>query len=222
MAGIAAGSISTGIVAAVAGVLLLNACSPSEPPEAAVRRYMKGEDFYLKGQLEAAEAIFHRLAASYSAFYQSRFMDAKALYLLRRSGEAERTLEELVKDYPRYHEAGIWLARIEVERGEFDLADKRLSELLSYDSLDPRLLYLMAEVRRRRGNLNESITYLKKAASYEEEMARVHLDLGRLYYRFGLDVKARTEFDRVLFLLPSQSPLRRPVNVLLSQISTKE
>jgi tetratricopeptide (TPR) repeat protein len=202
--------------------LLLSACAPSKPPDEAVKEYMRGEDFYLRGQVEAAEAIFHRLAGRYHSFFQAHFMDAKSLYLLHREAEAEAELTSLVRDYPEYHEAEIWLVRIQVERRELDAAQVRLARLLSFDSQDPRLLYLMSEVRNDQGKLQESITYLNKAAAYEEEMARVHLDLGRLYYRFGLDGKAVGELNRVLILLPAESPLRAPVKELLTRVQSKE
>ena len=131
-------------------------------------------------------------------------------------------LAELVRREPRYHEAQIWLARIEVQQGETVDAEKRLADLLSYDSQDSRLLYLMAMVKSDQGKLQDAMTYLERAGATEEELARVHIELGRLYYRFGLNDKAHAELSRVLLLLPSTSPLQRSVTELLTQIRAKE
>ncbi len=195
---------------------------PSRPPDAALKRYLQAQDFYVRGQIEAASAIFARVAKDYPRFHQARLMEAKALYLLGRIADAERKLKDLVDSHPSYHEAAIWLARIEVERGDTGAAERNLSDLLAYDSQDPRLLYLMAVVRTDQGRLQEGISFLAKAAAFEEELARVHLDLGRLYFRFALREKAQGELARTLALLPSESPLREPVEELARRIAAKE
>jgi len=203
-------------------LLLLAGCTQPPPTEAALKEYLKAQDFYVRGQIEAASAIFARVAKSCPRFHQARLMEAKALYLLGRTEQARQELADVVDRFPRYHEAAIWLARIEVERGDTGAAERRLSELLAYDSQDPRLLYLMAVVRTDQGRLQEAITYLGKAAAFEEEFARVHLDLGRLYHRFALREKAREELSRTLALLPAESPLREPVEELVRRTVEKE
>ena len=202
--------------------MLLLGCSFPRVPEAALKQYMQGEDFYVRGQVEAALAIFSRVSQQQPSFYQARFMQGKSLYFLNRPKEAETVLAELVRREPRYHEAQIWLARIEVQQGETVDAEKRLADLLSYDSQDSRLLYLMAIVKSDQGKLQDAMTYLERAGATEEELARVHIELGRLYYRFGLNDKAHAELSRVLLLLPSTSPLQRSVTELLTQIRAKE
>ena len=178
--------------AALAPVFLIGCFSP-RVPEDALKQYMQGEDFYVRGQVDAALAVFSRVAQQYPGFFQARFMQGKSLYLLARPEEAEKVLLELVRREPRYHEALIWLARIEIQRGETAGAEKRLADLLSYDSQDARLLYLMALVKSDQGRFQDAITYLSKAEATEEELARIHIELGRLYYRFGLDDKARVK-----------------------------
>ncbi len=197
-------------------------CSPAQVPQEALKQYLAAEDFYVRGQVEAALAILSKVVGTHPQFSQARFMQAKCLYLLNRPREAETALTALVRDVPRYHEAQIWLARIQIQQGELIPAEKVLSELLSFDSQDARLLYLMAQVKTEQGKLQDAITYLEKAGATEEELARVHIDLGRLYYRFGLDDRAHEELTRVLLLLPPASPLQRPVTDLLSRIKAKE
>jgi tetratricopeptide (TPR) repeat protein len=196
-------------------VLLLVGCSPSATPPEAIKQYMQGEDFYVRGQVEAALAVFERLSRQFPRFLQARFMEAKSLYLLNRPREAETALRELVRLEPRYNEAQIWLARIMVQQGETAEAERLVSGLLSLDSQDARLLYLMAHIRTDQGKLQDALVFLEKAGDTEEELARVHLELGSLYHRFGLEDKARVELSRVLVLLPESSPLRKPVTDLL-------
>ena len=197
-------------------------CSPFQVPQDAIKQYLQAEDFYVRGQVEAALAVFSKVAKQHPEFAQARFMQAKSLYMLNRTGEAETVLVDLVRRVPRYHEAQIWLARIEVQQGELDTAEKRLGELLGFDSQDSRLLYLMAQVKTDQGKLQDAITYLEKAGATEEDLARVHLDLGRLYHRFGLENRAHQELARVLLMLPPSSPLQKPVADLLTRIKTKE
>lgn len=203
-------------------VVILGGCSARPVPDAALKQYLQGEDFYVRGSVEAAHAVFARVAKAFPQFYQARFMEGKTLYLLGSSKDAERVLAELLRKEPRYHEAAVWLARVEVQQGETAAAEKLLSQLLSYDSQDARLLYLMGLVRSDQGNLQEAITYLQKAGATEEELAQVHIELGGLYYRFSLDDRAKTELMHALALLPAASPLRKSVADLLLKVEGKE
>ncbi len=210
------------VLGALLATLSLVACPPAEVSQEALKQYLQAEDFYVRGQVEAALAILSRVSKQHPEFSQARFMEAKSLYLLNRPREADAVLVDLVRRVPRYHEAQIWLARIEIQQGELDKAEKLLTELLSFDSQDGRLLYLMAQVKTDQGKLQDAITYLEKAGATEEELARVHIDLGRLYFRFGLEDRAHRELTRVLLLLPPSSPLQKPVTDLLTRIKAKE
>jgi len=200
-------------------LLLILGCAPKPPSQEAVKQYMQAEDFYVRGQVEAAAAIFSRVARENPGFPQAAFMHAKSLYLLNRSEEAEKILADLVTRTPRYNEGRIWLARIWLQQDKTAQAEKLLKDLLGYDSQDARLLYLMARVKSEQGHLPDAIVYLRKAAATEEEMARIHVDLGRLYYRFGLDDEAGGELSRALLLLPPNSALLKPVRELLARIN---
>lgn len=206
------------VAACLSATLFVVSCSSNRIPKSAVKQYLQGEDFYVAGRLQAAAAVFDRLSVRYPSFYQARLMDAKSLYLLHRDEPAETALSKLVHDYPQYHGAQIWLVRVEVERRELTRAQQRLQTLLSFDSHDPRLLLLMSEIRSDQGKYQQAIAYLNKAADSAQELAEVHLDLGRLYYRFGLDGKARSELKTVTLLLPSKSPLRGAVATLLGRL----
>ncbi len=197
--------------------LLITACSRPIPEEA-LKQYMQGEDYYVRGQVEAALAVFSRVAKQTPRLTQASFMQAKSLYLLGRPKEAQAVLEDLLRREPRYNEAQIWLARIEVQQGETAAAEKLLSQLLSFDSQDARLLYLMALVKSDQGKVQDAISYLQRAGATEEETARVHIELGRLYYRFSLDDKARAELDRAALLLPVDSTLAGSVKELLARL----
>jgi tetratricopeptide (TPR) repeat protein len=203
-------------------LLLIQSCAAKPPSQDALKQYMQAEDFYVRGQVEAAAAVFSRVARDNPGFHQAAFMHAKSLYLLNRSDEAEKTLADLVARTPRYNEARIWLARIWIQQNRTDQAEKMLADLLGYDSQDARLLYLMAQVKSDQGELQDAIVYLQKAAATEEEMARVHIDLGRMYYRFGFDDKAGAELSRALLLLPSDSALARPVQELLARVNGRK
>jgi len=211
-----------GIVALLPCVLTLSGCGPEQIPHAAIANYLHAEDFYVRGQIEAAAAIFTSVSQKYPTFYQAGFMEAKSLYLLQKSKQAAQVLERLVRRFPQYHEAQIWLAQIEVERGDITAADKRLTTLLGWDSRDPRLLYLMALVRTDQKKLQEAITYLREAEAFGDQLAQVHLELGRLYYRFGLVGKADNELTRARQLLPAGSPLEAPIQQLQKQMPAME
>lgn len=203
-------------------LLALAGCAPYRPPEAALEAYLQGQEAYLRGQLEAASATFARLAKSYPRFGQARLMEAKSLYLLGRPEEARRRLTQLITGFPRYREAEIWLARVEVERGRLAEAEHRLADLLAFDAQEPRALYLLALVRMDQGRFAEAISLLERCTAFEEELARVHIDLGRLYHRFDLVQRSRAELGRALLLLPDESPLRSAVNQIMARIDERD
>ncbi|MGA2975795.1 MAG: tetratricopeptide repeat protein [Spirochaetia bacterium] len=209
------------LIPAILAAAFFSGCSNKQVSQDAIKQYMQGEDFYVRGQVEAALAVFTRVAREHPEFHQACFMRGKALYLLNRPKEAEDVLTDLIRRAPRYHEAQIWLARIQIQEGKIELAEKLLADLLSFDSQDARLLYLMAQVKTDQGKLQDALVYLQKAVATEEELARAHIDLGRLYYRFGFDDKAHIELARVLLLLSPTSPLQQPVKELLSRIDGK-
>lgn len=187
-------------------------------PEEATARYLAAQQLYANGELGTAEERFRDISREFPEFSQARLMHAKTLIVSDRPAEAEPILTDLLAEQTSYREAELWLIRIFLQQDRLGEAAERLDALLAVDPQDPRLLHQRAIVFRREGELSEALDYLRRASSYREAFARVFLDLGSLYYQFGLPEEAAESLDDSLLLMPPDSILRQPVESLLGRI----
>lgn len=196
-------------------VLLLAGCRNGKISEEAVALYLKAKEYYTQGDLDQAESSFREAAAVSDDFYQAEFMLGKTLYFTDKKEEAEELFTRLLRRLPEYREAELFYIRTCMESGKTGEAVRRTEKLLAFDSADPRLLYLRAQLYQLEEDLSASIDYFNKAALFGEEFARVFLDLGRIYYIFGMFEKAEDNVRKSLFLLHEENPLKTPVRKLL-------
>jgi tetratricopeptide (TPR) repeat protein len=183
-----------------------------------VRNYLTAKELYTSGDLPRAERQLRDLTLGSPSFYQGRLLYAKTLMYQKNRSEAETVLLKLIEDYPCYREAELLYIRLLLGKDDLDGAEKRINSLLSYDSADPRLLYLKARVSQYRDKTADSLRYLQQAALFREEFAGVFLDLGRIYYTHGRNGDAEDSVAAAVRLLPSDSILYRPVRELLKKI----
>jgi tetratricopeptide (TPR) repeat protein len=183
-----------------------------------VRNYLAAKELYTSGDLLRAERKLRDFTRGTPSFYQGRLLYAKTLMYREKQAEAETVLLELIEDHPCYREAEMLYIRLLLGRDDLDGAEKRINSLLSYDSTDPRLLYLKARVSQDRDKTADCLRYLQQAALFREEFAGVFLDLGRIYYIHGRNGDADDAVTAALRLLPADSILYRPVRELLIKI----
>jgi tetratricopeptide (TPR) repeat protein len=170
--------------------------------------YLRARKHYAAGRFAEAERELRALTAVSPQLFQAELLLAQSLYFQGKSEEAERRLRHLRKANPCYQAAGLWLARLLRHRGEYAQAGEILDTMLRYDPRDPRLLYLRALVYESKGETEESLASLRKAALFREEYARVYIDLGRLYHRLGVRGQALANLETALALLPRTSSMR--------------
>lgn len=183
-----------------------------------VRNYLAAKELYTSGDLLQTERKLRHFTRRSPSFYQGRLLYAKTLMYREKQAEAETVLLKLIEDYPCYREAEMLYIRLLLGRDDLDGAEKRINSLLSYDSADPRLLYLKARVSQDRDKTADSLRYLRQAVLFREEFAGVFLDLGRIYYIHGKNGDAEDAVTAALRLLPADSILYRPVRELLIKI----
>jgi tetratricopeptide (TPR) repeat protein len=206
------------LVLSVIGVLCLSWFSGcgARPPVPALdgdllQKYQEYKLAYFNGYLEKAESGFREIASARGDFYQARFMLGKTLFSRGKITEAEPMFTALSEQFPAFHEAALWAARSELANGRTKEARERLTRLLSFDSSDPRLLSLYAQVCAAEKDAAAALQYLKLSAQFEDEMALNHFEIARYYYQFGMKDKALPEIDRCLSLLSPESNLRNAV-----------
>ena len=197
----------------------LTSCRNPVKKEEALSDYLKGKSHYAKGELRPAETLLRDASKKDPRLFQADFLLGKTLFFQEKGEEAGEIFRELIKTHPAYREAETWLVRIDIQEGRLEEAEERLKRLLSYDSNDPGLLYLMAQIYLTRDDLKNAIDFLRKAALFGEEMSKIHLDLGRIYYQFQMEEKALEELNICLHLLPEESLLVKPVLRLIDTIN---
>ena len=197
-------------------------CSPYSPDKETIDTYQKAKLNYLQGNLNKAEQDFREILKKDPEFYQASFMLGKTLFSRNMLTEAEQIFGKLLEKNPMYREAEIWLIRTEIINNKLESAEKRLKTLLAYDSNDPRLLFLLAQVHQINDNFQGSIEYFERTLLYKEDLARAHLELAMIYYQFGMEEKSLKELEMCMYLLPEQSPLNKPVLTLMEDIIKTE
>jgi len=196
-------------------------CHSEQRREEALGDYLKAKRHYAAGELEHAAALLESSRRKDPDLHQAGFMLGKTQFFQQSYADAETTFSRLLEKNPDYHESAIWLVRSQMQRGAYDEAREQLEMLLSYDAGDPRLAYLMAQICLAEDSVEDAIAFLQRAAVFGEELAKVHLELGRIYYRFQMDETALAELRLCLSLLPEGSPVRAPVARLVETIEAR-
>jgi len=216
-------SLSTASLALMLAFTLapLSSCQRQSRRDGALADYLKAKSHYAAGELEHAAALLESSRRKDPNLHQAGFMLGKTLFFQQSYAEAETTFTRLLKENPDHHESAIWLVRSQMQRGAYDEAREQLEMLLSYDAGDPRLAYLMAQICLAEDSVEDAIAFLQRAAVFGEELAKVHLELGRIYYRFQMDERALAELRLCLSLLPDGNPVRAPVVRLVETIEAR-
>ncbi len=204
-------------------VLLFLGCGPAEITlqtldPGLVKEYISAKKAYLNGNIKKAESGFRSLSKKQPHFYQARFMWGKTDYLAGNFTQAEKVLSELLKDNPLYYEAGLWLARTELSLGEKDRAETRIKNLLSVNSNDARLLILLAKINKENNDIQSALANLHQAVLYEEEIATTHLELGKIFYQFGMTEKALRELEICKLMVSENTIMKKSVSELITKI----
>ena len=184
-----------------------------------INLYTQAKSSYLKGDLLSAENILNNIYTNNKKFYQAGFLLGKTLYLQEKTPEAYSIFTELIKNFPAFNAAQIWLVRTEMQMDYVEKAEKRLKTLLSFDSQDPRLLYLMAGLYKKNNDIKNALSFYQKAELFGDEFAKIFLETGRIYYKFNMNEKALSDLSRCLSLLSGNSPMFKPVETLIDRIN---
>lgn len=86
---------------------------------------------------------------------------------------AVEKMETITEKYP--DEAAAWanLAVFAMRQANFDLAKERISEALEKSPANPDITFLSGIIESRRGNVNASVDYLRKAADLEPDDLKI-------------------------------------------------
>ena len=119
-------------------------------------------------------------------------------------------------------ELAVQSAFAELANKKIDEAEKRLEDLLGFDSGDSRILALYARLSQLKNDTQNALRYYQLSVQHEEEMAFSHFEMARYYFQFGMQSKALTEIDKCLLLLPFENSMRRAVEELKKNILSEK
>lgn len=171
----------------------LLSCSPHQPSQDMVARYLSAKDACAAGDLQEAEENLESILARDRRFHQAAFLLGKVYYFQGRSADARRLFASLLRRHGRYNEAEIWHVRALMQDGAMQEAKRRVEGLLAFDAGDPRLLFLRGSLALEEADLRSALELFERAAGFGDELARTHLEIARLYYQFDLPARALEE-----------------------------
>ena len=105
---------------------------------------------------------------------------ADALWSTGRSDEAERLLESIQQRAPEFAEALLLSARINIDHGKLDLAEKPLQTLLERNPHDVKARYQLALLQRQSGNLpafQETMRLKDQSQALIDRMIQLNQDI---------------------------------------------
>jgi tetratricopeptide (TPR) repeat protein len=205
---------------AICTVLVLSAlcsCTKSAATSDQLKAYAEAKASYAAGRLDDAEKALLPVAKG-RALPQAKFLLGKVRFFLGKYDEAASSFKELGSDFPKYHEADIWIVRTYLQQGKIDDAGRITQELIANDSGDLRLYYLEAMVLSAKGDLQGALGFLERSGESGEEMSKTYFESARIYYQFGQDDKAIEKLKRAKATLSPDSPTNEAVDELMRRL----
>jgi tetratricopeptide (TPR) repeat protein len=155
------------------------------------------------GAARVATAI--AFLASFSAVAQSPQSEItprlQELLKARQYSEAEHLLSQELISFPRWETGHLLLAQIYTQAKKYDLAERSaLAAVAIRESLDGYMLLAVATMRMNR--LNDSISWLEKAARRRPDHAEIYKVLGIDYALGGAVHEAEDAFRKAIKLGP--------------------
>jgi len=155
---------------------------PHEPDPKAIELFMDGV-LYDQDQNFAAGLLSYHEAALYDTTSPTLYLAIGRDYLLMgREESALVNLEKCIRKDPRNLEARSLAARVYLNQGRWNRAEKAYAEIVALDSTDTDALYNLALIHLRKSENEKTAAMLKKilAASPEPD-TRTMNQLARLY-----------------------------------------
>ena len=196
-------------------------CAPGKE-EKDVESYLKARDLYDKGCYVEAGEILNNILKKDKRFHQARILLGKRWFMDKEYEKAEQEFARTIKLFGFHPEAKAWLVRAKLQNGEPERALSEVKSALAVDPDNPVFLELAASIYGNLGQLDYQLEFLKSAARSSQLLARVHLELGRIYYSVQDIPKALNELQYCDYILEESSVLKNPVRQLLEYIKSEQ
>jgi len=141
---------------------------------------------------------------------------AEAQLALERTDEAVETLEILESQYPEDPRAGLRLAFIEFERGNFEVAAERFELALEQNPEEYEVVYFLGVVRRRLGEDEAAIAAFDRIPIGHDRYAEARTQIAGIYEQRG-------DFERAIAEVEGAREVHdsRPLDLYLASLRAK-
>ncbi len=205
-------------IALLSALTILLSCARHGMTDAETQTYAKAKACYLQGDYEKAIAAIDTGRFKVDSSHQAFLLKAKCEFFLLRPERAEQILRKLLRRYPRYPEAELYLARSLLAEERFDEAQAEIEGALRWNPDDPRLLALMGSLYEARREYQKAFEYYTRSGDFADCLAKAEISLAELYWRFGQASQALGRVRLAKAMISPESALARPLGELESRM----
>lgn len=150
-------------------------------------KFLYAKKLYTQRKYDDALVIFEKLKNMYPANSSVKFEYARALIKTgTHISYGESILYNFINNYGgiKFETASLELGRLEIERCNFDKAEKYLTPLLKLQNKD-KAMFELAKIIELKGNYKMAIKYLKQLVSLNYDLSITYLYLININYKIG-------------------------------------
>jgi Tfp pilus assembly protein PilF len=153
-------------------------------------------------KLKTALAEFESAMAYSADFAFGRFNLGNLYAALSRPEQAEENFRAAIDIDDLFYPAKVNLAMLYNQRGQNDLAERLLRQVVEHHPELPEIAYSLGLLLAEMQAYHQAVVYLEKAAAGLPDRARVYYNLGLLRQHLGEDDQAEAALSKALTLAP--------------------
>ena len=205
----------------LSALAVILSCARHGMTDAEAQTYAKAKASYLQGDYGKAIATVEGGRFNLRSSHQAFLLQAKCEFFLLHPERAEAILRKLIRRYPRYAEAELYLARSLLAEGRLDEAQGVIEGTLRWNPDDPRILSLMGGLHEAKREYQKAFEYYARSCAFADELGKSEVSLAELYWRFGQADKALERVRLAKALVSPESALARPLGELESRMAQR-
>lgn len=135
----------------------------------------------LKGRFDEALGVLEQASPAVKANYPVAFERARLIHKVHGTQQAIEALEKLVKEYPEEPGLLAYLATVQAESGENNIAERYAFKALRLDPNQPDLALMLGRLQRKSGQLDQAVYLLGEAIRLAPDRLDAYLELASVY-----------------------------------------
>ncbi|MBX7057215.1 MAG: tetratricopeptide repeat protein [Leptospirales bacterium] len=185
--------------------------------EALDARYGQALAAYAGGDQAKSKLLLEEILKEDSDYTPALLMQAKILYYAQNMDAAEEAFRAAQRSDSRNIDAMVGLARVLALKAEGrDEALALIQDAVGRSGASVEAWYVKGLVHERRGEVDQAIAAYRAAANEGRRLSLVHLQLGQLYRRAGLQEQSEYELKLAEALSLGDPAMRRQIDAARS------